>query len=177
MDSVETVQAWLNENTEGLTIRPMQHGGYMVEQKIYRTETVYDGEEPWLEYREEGRQEVFRIKNRLLGSWIADEVRRRNPHNAHVPGNAYHDAWKASLDAEMERHTDQKAYQQNAMESWEIAKRNPDLMNRFARRLMAGDKNAWQEFSLEKIARHAVRNNASEMRSKDYWRSIKGDIG
>lgn len=178
MDSVEEVQAWLDENHPGLTIRAMRNGGYMVEQKVYRNEIMYDEHgEPWFEYREEGRQEVFRIKNRLLGSWIADEIKRRDPSEAHRPGNAYHEAWKASLDAEAERHKDQEAYRSNALESWNIAKRNPDLMNRFARRLMAGDKYAWQEFSLENIARNAARYNGSELRSKDFWRSIQREVG
>lgn len=178
MDNIKEVQAWLDENHPNLTIREMRHGGHMVEQRVYRTETMHDDHgEPWFEYRVEGRQEIFRIKNRLLGWWIADEVQRRDPRHAERPGNVYHEAWKASLDAEAERQKDQVSYRKNALESWEIAKRNPELMNRFARRLMAGDKNAWREFSLENIARNATKDNAAEVRSKDYWRSIQREIG
>jgi hypothetical protein len=49
-------------------------------------------------------------------------------------------------------------------------------MDRFARRLSAGDKYAWREFSLENIARHATKNHASEMRSKDFWRSLEREM-
>lgn len=183
MDSVESVNAWLAENHPDLFIREMRTkagGGYIVEQRIYRvvvSETNPDenGDVLEIEHREEGAQEIFRIKNRLLGSWIADEVRRRDPKFAHIPGNTYHAAWRASLDAELDTAKDRSAYQRNAMESWELAKRNPALMNRFAKRLSAGDKNAWQEFSLENMARHASRHSSKELRSKDFWRALERD--
>lgn len=169
---IHELQRLLDENHPGTLVKHWLAGHYSIEQRIHRVEVLELNDGSEVAYQEEGLQEIFRIRNRHLGHWIIDELTRRDPRNAHREGNLYHESWKASLAAEAERAADAVAYRKNALESWEIARRSPALMERFGKRLMAGDKYAWTEFSPEVLARNAARHHASELRQKDFWRAI-----
>jgi hypothetical protein len=115
---------------------------------------------------------LFEVRNRLPGWWVCEEVIKRDPKLASNPGNHFHDAWMASFAAEAEHEKRRLDSQESAKKMWETARRNPALMERVARRMEAGDPNAWQEFSPETMMKHALKESPRELKQKDYWRSI-----
>jgi hypothetical protein len=175
MHSFAELQDWLDENYPDLRVRQLREGAWCIEQMVDMVQTIdldFSFDIDGFAYKEPASSLVFEVRNRMVGGWVCDELRRRDPRLAHNEGNMFHEAYKASFAAEFEHEKLKQATQQSGLNMWETAKRNPALMERLMSRMAAGDQNAWQELSPETMMKHAMRERPSELKSKDYWRSI-----
>lgn len=175
MHSFAELQDWLDENYPDLRVRQLREGAWCIEQMVdmvgfINLDPSYDID--GFGYKEPAATLVFDVRNRMVGGWVCDELRRRDPKLAHNEGNMFHEAYKASFAAESEHEKLKQETRQSGLSMWETAKRNPALMERLMSRMAAGDQNAWQELSPETMMKHAMRERPSELKSKDYWRSI-----
>lgn len=122
-----------------------------------------------------GYQCVFKVENRLPGSWIIDEMYRRDPRLMHNPGNHYHQAFAASCEAEANHAREQEELRKSGLKAWETVKKSKSTMEAIAKRLEVGDtEGAAYELSLEGMCRRAMLANPKELRSKDFWKRVNG---
>lgn len=156
------INLWLEENYPTLSLRPMRHGGWGVWQSAPRYEH-YEFEGETLTYRTDEMSVVFPIKNRIIGSWVCDEVMKRDPRLWHNEGNMFHDAFLNSKKIERAAETRRAAAQASGQRMWEACRRNDRLMGRVAQRMEQGDMvGAYQQFSLESLFMHAYKDNPKE---------------
>ena len=175
--SFEELQRWLDDEYPDLRVFQWPSGRWSIEQEfpevvVYELDFsyAYDG----IAYKEIGWQPVIEARNRMVGSWVCDELRRRDPRGAHNPHNLFHQAYLLSKKAEAEHEQNNKSAQDSARASWDIVSRSPALLNRIAAHMDRGDTNAaMKELSLEELYRNALKENPKELRSKDFWRSVK----
>ena len=176
MWSFEEVNKWCKNNYPDIRVRQLPHGAWCVEQMVDMVEYLpldfsypIDG----FGYKEPAATLLFEVRNRLIGSWVCDEIVKRDPKLAHNEGNFFHEAWKASFEAEENHEKMKQDTKESAMQMWDTARRNPALMERIYDKLANGDtKGAVEEFSPETMFKHALKENPSELRRKDFWRSI-----
>lgn len=151
----------------------MPNGGWGVWQEDLRYDTYETTCGFGFAYVAVGRSIVFDIRNRLLGSWIKNEVYARDPSLWHLPANHYHQAFIASKAAERAREDRNRETRSSALDQWNVVKKNDALMNRISKKLTIGDTDgAVSELSVESLYRHARRENPREMRQKDYWKNV-----
>jgi hypothetical protein len=174
--SFEELQSWLDGEYPDLRVFRWPSGRWTIEQEFPEIcameldpSFAYDG----IAYKEIGWQPVFEAKNKLVGGWVCDELRKRDPRLAHNPGNYYHAAYILSKNAEKEGDQRTAYAQESARASWDIVQRSPALLNRMAQHLERGDtKAALNELSLEQLYRHAHKEAPAELRSRHFWRSV-----
>jgi hypothetical protein len=176
MESIEEINAWLQENYPDMRCRKLREGAWCVEQMVDVVEHMpldfsyeYDG----FGYKVQAATLIFDVKNRLPGAWVCDEITKRDPRLAANEGNFFHEAYKASFAAEEEHKQMINDQRVSATNMWETARRNPALMERITEKLARGDtEGACKELSPETMFKHALRESPKELRTKDYWRSI-----
>lgn len=177
MTDEKEIRLWLRNNYPQLSLRRGPNGrfGIWQENVSYDVYELSDGDS--IAYQKIGYNLVFAIECRLLGGWVKDEIQRRDPRLWHRPGNAFHDAFLASKEAEREYEKRCAARRESGENMWKVVKHNDALMNRIARRMAIGDlKGAARELSPEQLFRNAKIENPRELRSRDFWKAIS-DVG
>lgn len=182
----DEINTWLASYYPELELRRMYGGAYGVHQRVKRW-TVYDmTPTPECYYQlpngkvidgiafpEVGYSCLFDTRRQMLGWWVCEEVMRRDPRLAYREGNYFHQAFLQSYYAEQERERSAATARESGLRSWEIVKRNEKLMGRISDHMTRGRMDlAVQELSPEQLLRSARREKPSEIRSKDFWRSI-----
>jgi len=175
MWSFAELQRWLDNNYPMLRIKQWPAGDWSIIQLI---PTIQIAELPpwfemesmaWIEY---GKTEILRVRNRLLGGWVCDEIVKRDPKLWRNEGNQYHEGFQESFKAHYEKQQRDHHWKQSALEAWEVVRRNEGLMNRIAAKMERGDiDGAAREVTLESMFHAAMKENPTELRRKDFWKA------
>lgn len=157
----------------GVFLKPRPGGFYHVCQTERRLDFIELACGLEFAFAVDGASILFDTKYRLVGSWIVDELRRRDPRYWMNPDNYFHEAFKASRQAEVDHEADQRRTRESAARSWEIAKRNEGLMGRIYAAMEAGRWDlAAEELSPEKMMKAAYIEKPQEIRDPKFWKSI-----
>lgn len=173
--SLAELDAWLQENYPEITFLEFRNGAIgimqMIQEKRYQ-ELPIEYDIPSINYFETGLMQIFDIKNRLIGGWICDEIRKRDPKLVRNEGNMYNEMFKESFMAGINKAARDQAWKDSAMAQWDCVRRNEGLMNRIYRHLENGNTHAaCEEVSLEKLYKNALIENPAELRRKEFWRA------
>lgn len=166
------VKKWLRINYPELSFQTLAEGAYGIYQENYQW-IGYDYKGFEFYNLDVGYSNIFITRNRLIGSWIKDEVQSRDPHLKHNEGNVYYQAYKMSLEASKDKDKRDNFAKSSGETSWDIVKRNPALMERIGKKLKKGDaEGAAKEVSVLEIAKNAAIENPSEMRNQSFINSV-----
>lgn len=165
-----------------LVLREFLSGQYGVYQREYRWSRYdvthllgysEDFDDQTLIFPEVGYSCLFSVRNRLLGFWVMDEVKRRDPRYANNPGNVFYQDRLATAEADVRKEREREFARQSALDQWNIVRKNEATMEAVGRALEKGDTEAAaKELSIEGAYKRAKAESPHELKDPKYWQNF-----